>query len=122
MNRSLNPNRVGTIHRLGVNMKIILSSPNLNEVAQLRNMLDRAGIACFMRNEVSAGLSPEIPLAEGLPELWIQADHDLAEALRIKAACQTVSPVGGANWVCPVCGETSEPQFTSCWKCGVNKT
>jgi hypothetical protein len=47
MNRSLNPNRIGTIHRLGVNMKIILSSPNLNEVAQLRNMLDRAGIACF---------------------------------------------------------------------------
>jgi hypothetical protein len=103
-------------------MKIILSSPNLNEVAQLRNMLDRAGIACFMRNEVSAGLAPEIPLAEGLPELWIQADQDLAEALRIKAACQTVPPVGGANWVCPVCGETSEPQFTSCWKCGVNKT
>jgi hypothetical protein len=31
-------------------MKIILSSPNPGEIAQLRAMLEDAGIDCFMRN------------------------------------------------------------------------
>jgi hypothetical protein len=26
--------------------------------------------------------------------------------------------VGGKPWKCPKCGEMSEPQFDSCWKCG----
>jgi hypothetical protein len=26
--------------------------------------------------------------------------------------------VVGGPWKCPKCGETSEPQFDSCWKCG----
>jgi len=25
----------------------------------------------------------------------------------------------GKPWKCPKCGEMSEPQFESCWKCGV---
>jgi hypothetical protein len=99
-------------------MKIILSSPIPGEIARLRDMLESAGIACFTRNEISAGLSPEIPLSESTPELWIQDDHHLAEALEIKRAWKASAPVGGSDWVCPTCGETSEPQFSSCWKCG----
>lgn len=99
-------------------MKIILSSPIPGEIAQLRNMLESAGITCFTRNEISAGLSPEVPLSESTPELWIQDDHHLAEALEIKRAWKASAPAGGSDWVCPTCGETSEPQFSSCWKCG----
>ncbi len=102
-------------------MKIIFSSPNPGEIAQLRDMLETAGIACLMRNEASAGLSPEIPLSESTPELWIEDDRRLAEALEIKRAWQASAPISGSEWVCGACGETSEPQFTSCWKCGTNK-
>lgn len=99
-------------------MKIVFSSPIPGEIAQLKNMLESAGIACFTRNEVSAGLSPEIPLSESTPELWIQDDNAMAKALEIKNAWKASAPVSGSDWVCPICGETSEPQFWSCWKCG----
>ena len=103
-------------------MKKIYSSPIVGEIAQLQNMLESAGIACFLRNEVCAGLSPEIPIAESTPELWIQDDHKLAEALQVKADFKAPTTVVGPDWKCQACGETSEPQFTSCWKCGATKS
>jgi hypothetical protein len=103
-------------------MKRIFSSPNLIEVTQLKQGLESAGIACFIRNEISAGLAPEIPMTESTPELWIQDDHNLAEAMQIKSDWQSSANVVGSDWVCPACGETSEPQFTSCWKCGAAKS
>ena len=66
-------------------MQRIFGSPNLIEVTQLQDTLEGAGIACFIRNEISSGLMGEIPLNECTPELWVQEDHDLAEALRIKS-------------------------------------
>jgi hypothetical protein len=99
-------------------MKKIFSSPIIGEIPRLRNMLESAGILCILRNEVSAGLSPEVPIAESTPELWIQDDQRLAEALQIKADFQASPTTVGADWKCEKCGETSEPQFTSCWKCG----
>jgi ribosomal protein L37E len=67
---------------------------------------------------VSAGLSPDVPIAEGTPELWIQDDDRLAEALQIKADFQSAVSADGPDWECQKCGEKSESQFTSCWKCG----
>ena len=102
-------------------MKIILSSPNPAEIALLREMLESANIPCFMRNEMSAGLMGEVPISESTPELWIQNDNDLVEALRIKSAWKASATVEGNDWLCPACGERAEPQFTSCWKCGGSK-
>jgi hypothetical protein len=70
-------------------MKKILSSPIVGEIPRLKNMLESSGIACFVRNEISAGLSPEIPLTESTPELWIEDDDKLTEALQIKADFQS---------------------------------
>jgi rRNA maturation endonuclease Nob1 len=81
-------------------------------------MLENAGIVCFTRNEISSGLAGKIALSESTPELWIQNDNDLAEALEIKRIWKGSAPVAGSSWVCPACGETSEPQFSSCWNCG----
>ena len=103
-------------------MKKIYSSPIVGEIPQLRNMLESAGIACILRNEISAGLSAALPTAESTPELWIQDDHRLEEALQIKADFQASATVVGQDWRCQKCGETSEPQFTSCWNCGALKT
>jgi len=103
-------------------MKRVFSSPNLFEVTQLKDTLESANIACFIRNEISSGLAPEIPLTESTPELWIQDDHHFVEAMRMKKDWQASPKVVGSNWVCPACGETSEPQFTACWKCGATKS
>ena len=99
-------------------MKKIFSSPIVGEIPRLKSMLESAGIACLLRNDIMAGLSPEVPMAEGTPELWIQDDDRLAEALRIKADFQSSATAVGAEWRCEKCGEMSEPQFSSCWKCG----
>jgi hypothetical protein len=103
-------------------MKKIFSSPIVGEIPRLKNMLESAGIVCILRNEGSSGLSPEIPLAESTPELWIEDDQRLAEALQIKADFQFTPTVAGGEWACPECGEKSESQFNSCWKCGTVRT
>lgn len=102
-------------------MKKILSTPIVGEIPRLQNMLENAGIACILRNVMSAGLSPEVPIAESTPELWIQDDQRLAEALQIKAEFQATKTVVGDDWKCPKCGEISEPQFASCWSCGTSQ-
>ena len=91
------------------------------EVTELKDSLENAGIPCFIRNEISSSLSPEIPMTENTPEVWIQDDNNLAEAMQVKSDWRAPANAAGGNWVCPACGETSEPQFTSCWKCGAAK-
>ena len=102
-------------------MKIIFSSPNLVEVEQLKELLEEAGIECGINNEASSKLAGGIPMSETFPELWIEDDSRLAEALQIKKDWQSSPPVVGTAWTCPKCGEKLEPQFTSCWKCGTAK-
>lgn len=99
-------------------MEKIFASPNPGEISELRFVLENAGIVCLMRNEISASLFPEVPMSECTPELWIRDDEFLAKALELKRTWQSAEPVTGSNWVCLQCGETCEPQFTSCWKCG----
>ena len=70
----------------------------VGEIPQLRHMLESAGIACLLRNEMSAGLSPEVPIPDSTPELWIQDDDRLAEALQIKADFQSSATVVGQDW------------------------
>jgi len=106
------------VKRLFRSMKKIFSSPIIGEIPRLRNMLECAGITCVLRNEISSGLSPEIPINESTPELWIEDDNRLAEALQIKADFQSSATAVGKDWQCQKCGEISESQFTSCWKCG----
>jgi phage terminase large subunit GpA-like protein len=102
-------------------MKMILSSPSPYDISQLKDMLETAGITCFVRNETTVGLSGEIPLNESTPELWITDDSQLEEAARIKRIWQAPCDAGHP-WRCPKCGETSDPQFTACWKCGTPRT
>lgn len=103
-------------------MKKIFSSPIIGEIPRLKEMLESAGIQCILRNEMSSGLSPDLPMTESTPELWIEDDNRLAEALQIKADFQSSQAAVGEDWQCPKCGEVSEPQFTSCWKCGTTRS
>ncbi len=102
-------------------MKRIFCSPELFTISRLKDLLEQAGVVCVIRNEVSAGLAGGIPLAESIPELWIQEDQDLAKAEAIKRDWQSEVEIVGGIWRCTACSEQLEPQFTSCWKCGAAK-
>ncbi|HEV8541402.1 MAG TPA: DUF2007 domain-containing protein [Verrucomicrobiae bacterium] len=65
-------------------MKMLFSAPNLIVVSQLKDMLERDGIDCFLKNEILSGLAPEIPWTETWPELWVQNDADLSKAEAVK--------------------------------------
>jgi Putative prokaryotic signal transducing protein len=101
-------------------MKLVFTSIDLVAVSELKALLDNAGIACFLNNEVSSTLAGGIPMAEAMPELWIEDDSRLEEALQIKKDWQSPN-IQGSPWTCPKCGEKQEPQFTSCWKCGTQR-
>ena len=99
-------------------MKTIFSSLNLVEVHHLKNLLQSAGIRCYIRNEDLVRLAGEVPFPECSLQLVPEREEDapaaeklLAEFLRPQL--QPVKP-----WRCPDCGETIEGQFTACWKCG----
>jgi hypothetical protein len=99
-------------------MKLIFSSPDLVAVTHLKDLLESAGIDCVIENEVSSTLSGGVPMSEAVPELWIDDDSRLAEAQQIKQDYLGPQSIQGTPWTCPKCGEKSEAQFTSCWKCG----
>jgi len=86
------------------------------EVAHLRNLLEAAGIACFVRNDGLGGAVGEIPFLECWPELWVcesgqalRARGLIDEALRPRAPFDP--------WDCERCGERIDGQFSECWRC-----
>lgn len=98
-------------------MKLLRASAEPGVIERIKSALDDAGIESVIRNDL-AGLSGDIPIAECTPELWVVHDAMLPQAQQILAALESAPSAGGTSWTCPGCGESLEPQFVSCWKCG----
>lgn len=98
-------------------MKRLLRSSMTSEIGLIRGLLERAGIACFTKNEQLAGALGDIPFLECEPELWVVHDADLPRAKSILAAHQTPSDKT-QQWRCSHCGELIDGQFGACWQCG----
>ena len=87
------------------------------EINLLKDILEREGIACMIRNENLSIAQGEIPFSECSPELWVLDDEHYSKAKEIINGWRESLRTQSA-WVCPTCKETIEGQFTSCWKCG----
>ena len=89
--------------------------PESTELDMLKDMLDKGGIPCILKNEQ---LAQALPISPFKPELWVLNDVDLPQA---QALCddwfKPAADVVGA-WDCQ-CGQRQGGQFDSCWKCGV---
>ena len=98
-------------------MKRVYSAPSPLLVGHMRNILQTAGIRCFIRTEGLIGGAGELPPTLVWPELWVERsiDHERAERLIEEAM---TAPEPGSDWTCPACGEQLEPQFDACWSCG----
>jgi hypothetical protein len=87
----------------------------------LRSTLEGEGIACVVRNELLSVAKGDAPPTECFPELWIVEDADYSKAKEIVDDWRVSTTEPHAPWVCAHCRETSEGQFTSCWKCGKDR-
>lgn len=83
----------------------------------LRELLEREGVSCLIRNEQLFAALGEIPFLECFPELWV-VDNDVWPRARMLLDSWLTSEEGLACWLCPTCGETLEGQFGACWQCG----
>lgn len=99
-------------------MKRIFSSPDSSELSLFKSMLEQANVPCVLRHEQ---ISQTIPVLAFEAELWVVKDEDYPKASSLVEAWCHSPPGAGEAWVCPVCGEKIEGQFTACWKCGAKR-
>lgn len=99
-------------------MQLLYTSMNRAEIDILGSLLAEANIAFELRNEQINAIYPGAAFA---PELWIIHDEDLAKALAVRDDWRATQPALKNAWQCPICGESLEGQFTSCWKCGAHR-
>jgi hypothetical protein len=98
-------------------MKLLYSSDDIRGIGLVRSALDEAGITYEMQNET-------IPYAGAIfyPEVWIIEDNDFARACELRDSVTKAPATPHSAWRCPSCGEALEGQFSSCWKCGANRS
>ncbi|HKE45753.1 MAG TPA: DUF2007 domain-containing protein [Steroidobacteraceae bacterium] len=103
-------------------MKLVYSAESVVQVAHMRNLLENVGIRCQLRNYHLASAIGEIPVVEGWPQLWAIDEAEHAHAEQVVAAELAGAYRSGREWQCPACHEQLEPQFTSCWRCGCERS
>ncbi len=101
-------------------MTPLFTSLNLHEVYHLKNLLAAEGIASFVKNEMLSRLAGELPFTECAPQLCLLDDTDMPAAQQVIAAFRRAPPQEPA-WLCARCGESSEGQFSACWKCAAER-
>ena len=97
-------------------MKRVFRAASLIQVAHARNLLLTAGIQSELRNQYLAGALGDLPMFETWPQLYVD---DADEQVALRALARATAVPSGPSWTCEHCGEVLEPQFTSCWRCGV---
>lgn len=100
-------------------MKLVARADHPLQAAIWADTLRAAGIRCEVRNTTLSGAMGEIPFLECAPQLWLLDAGDETRAREILR--QLRLPIVGAHWRCAACGEESEPQFGTCWKCGAER-
>lgn len=87
------------------------------EAGLLKELLEKEGVACLIRNEQLFAALGEIPFLECSPELWVVDDEVWPRAKSLLDSWLK-NEEETASWVCPSCKEILEGQFGACWKCG----
>jgi hypothetical protein len=97
-------------------LRKVHTAESIIEIAHLRNVLELAGIACYVRNERLGGAVGEIPFVECWPELWVLRNGDALNARGLLDTARA-AVVPAPDWTCRNCGERVEGQFDACWRC-----
>lgn len=100
-------------------MKPVFSNPQLVVVTQMRDLLEREGIATQIRNEYAAGAAGELAPIDAWPELWLRSERDRDHALKLIQRHQRGAT--GPDWRCARCGADCPDSFDWCWQCGAER-
>lgn len=129
-------------------MKRVATAADPIQAHLMRDMLQDHGINAVVQGDALWGARGELPFTEeSAPSIWVADEEDAARAKslieqfrpknspnRCPACGHDLREVDAATcpecgkplrvtsyWRCPTCGETSETQFTQCWKCETPK-
>lgn len=86
-----------------------------------RDLLQREGVKCLLRNEQLFAALGEIPFTECFPELWVVDDELYPRAKSLLRQWMETTSENLPTWSCSGCGEQLEGQFNACWKCGSSR-
>jgi hypothetical protein len=105
-------------------MKMVYTSLNISDLYIVKGILENNGIECTVKKENLTGLAGKIPMAECFAELWANNDENFDRAQEIiNSYLQPKNTEeSSGKWKCERCGEELENQFSSCWKCGTEKS
>jgi hypothetical protein len=100
-------------------MKRVWSGTTLHDTAHLKNLVEQAGIECFIKHRHLGSAMGDLPFLDCSPELWVVKDAQAVGATAvIREALRPDSGPPAARWRCAHCGEDNEAQFAVCWRCG----
>ena len=105
--------------RIGLKMKVVFKSMNHVDAQLRKTYLESLGIACNILNEGIRAAYGELPPIE--LDLVVIDEHRFEEAQALLVEFERGTITTGNRWTCKSCGESSEAQFTECWKCGGTK-
>lgn len=94
----------------------VFSHANIMIAYNMKNLLEREGITCEIRNDIATSAAGEVPPIDVWPEVRVsELDRKRAEAIVEKAL---IGDLSATSWRCAKCDETNEPAFELCWNCG----
>lgn len=98
----------------------VFTDERLFILLQLKQRLTDAGLSCFIKNELLAGGTGDLPFTETWPELWIHhlEDYDRAMVIVNEFKINLDNNEESADWTCQSCGEDNEGHYGICWSCG----
>lgn len=103
----------------------VYSAADSVEAHFVRALLDRDGIEATVLGDVLGTALGGVPFTEETrPAVWVaDAAAPAAQVVvdRYRHGGARAQFAGQPSWKCPNCGETIEPQFTECWKCGASR-
>lgn len=97
-------------------MKLIYRHENPAIIHSVKNVLERNGIACFLKNEHSASIGGALGLTNTEAQLWLRNSGDYEQASSIVES-EILDASSKSPWICANCDEENAGSFEICWKC-----
>lgn len=99
-------------------MKDVYSTQDPVEAHLVRGMLESAGIAAVVENDVPTTMQGGVATRF---RSWVRVVDGDAERARALVAEWLLTRPRSVPWECPRCAEKIEGQFTTCWQCGTER-
>lgn len=107
-------------------MRQVFTAKHPMEAHFVKGLLEAEGIACEVVGEALFQQRGGVPMTpDTLPTVWVKEEKQVEEALRRVQAYERGDDARvdrGKHWVCKVCGEKVESQFTECWHCRTRRS